>query len=111
MADLQLGNIKPAGGDNVVVDSKYVKGGYVTVANISERNALVNADTKNIIKGSLCYCQTENKFYQFNGTEWVAALEAEPIVAITKAEIDALWADTPEEPGDTPAEPEDIPAE
>lgn len=70
MAELQLGNIKPAGADNVVVDSKYVKGGYITVANISERNALVNANTKNIVEGSLCYCQDDDKFYKYNGTSW-----------------------------------------
>ena len=70
MADLKLGNIKPVGADNIVVEGKYVKGGYVVVANIEERNALKGTSGENIIEGSLCYCQADKKFYQYNGTDW-----------------------------------------
>ena len=70
MADLKLGNIKPVGADNIVVEGKYVKGGYVVVADIEERNALKGTSGENIIEGSLCYCQADKKFYQYNGTAW-----------------------------------------
>lgn len=78
MADLRLGNIKPVGADNVVVEGKYVKGGYVVATTIEERDSLKGSTGENIIKGSLCYVTgTEenpvNKFYQYNGTEWVEA--------------------------------------
>ena len=76
MADLKLGSIKPVGADNVVVEGKYVKGGYVTVTTLAERDTLKGTNGENIIKGSLCYVTgTEsapvNKFYQYNGTDWV----------------------------------------
>lgn len=70
MAELKLGNIKPVGADNVVVEAKYVKGSYVTVANITERDALKGANGENIVKGSLCYCQADNNYYKYNGTSW-----------------------------------------
>lgn len=70
MAELRLGNIKPAGDDNVVVDSRYVKGGYVTVKTIAERNGLNGDNGQNIIKGSLCYVSDENMFYRYTGTDW-----------------------------------------
>lgn len=74
MAELKLGNIKPVGEDNVVVEGKYVKGGYVVVADIAERNALKGNNGENIIEGSLCYCQADKKFYQYDSTNgWVDA--------------------------------------
>lgn len=76
MAELKLGNIKPVGANNVVVEGKYVKGGYVVVATIAERNALKGENGENIVKGSLCYCQEDSKFYQYNGSNWVEALRS-----------------------------------
>ena len=73
MADLRLGSIKPVGADNVVVEGKYVKGGYVVVATTTDRDNLKGANGENIIKGSLCYCQADNKFYKYNGSAWVEA--------------------------------------
>ena len=73
MAELKLGNIKPVGADNIVVEGKYVKGGYVVVANITERDALKGNSGENIIKGSLCYCQEDSKFYQYDGSNWAEA--------------------------------------
>jgi len=70
MSELKLGNIKPVGADNVVVESKYVKGGYVVVTSTTERDALKGANGENIINGSLCYCTADSKFYQYNGTTW-----------------------------------------
>lgn len=70
MAELQLGNIKPAGADNVVVDSRYVKGGYVTVKTTAERDGLKGDNGQNIIKGSLCYVSDENMFYRYDGINW-----------------------------------------
>jgi hypothetical protein len=71
MAELRLGNIKPAGDDNVVVDGKYVKGGYVVVSSVTERDALKGPNGKNIVKGSLCYCTADATFYQYDGSKWV----------------------------------------
>lgn len=71
MADLKLGNIKPVGADNVVVDGKYVKGGFVVVSSTTERDALKGSSGENIVNGSLCYCTGDSKFYQYNGTTWV----------------------------------------
>ncbi len=80
MAELQLGNIKPAGADNVVVDSRYVRGGYLVASKLVELfpvtaaeidASIKGANGKNIIKGSLCHCQEDSKFYQYNGTTWV----------------------------------------
>lgn len=71
MADLKLGNIKPVGADNVVVDGKYVKGGFVVVSSTTERDALKGSSGENIVNGSLCYCTGDSKFYQYNGTQWV----------------------------------------
>ena len=70
MAELRLGNIKPVSTDNVVVESQYVKGGYITVETLAERDRLKTADGENIVKGSLCYCQEDEKFYQYNGSTW-----------------------------------------
>lgn len=68
MADLKLGNIKPVGADNIVVEGKYVKGGYVVVANTTERDALKGSSGENIVTGSLCYCTETSTFYQYDGT-------------------------------------------
>lgn len=70
MAELKLGNIKPVGADNVVVESKYVKGGFIVVSSTTERDALKGNSGENIIEGSLCYCTADSKFYQYNGAAW-----------------------------------------
>jgi len=59
-----------------LTDATYIKGGYLTVANITERNALpVYTETSDgiIVKGSLVYVQSEELFYQYNGTAWADA--------------------------------------
>jgi hypothetical protein len=77
MAELKLGNIKPVGADNIVVEGKYVKGGYVVAAFLKElfpetedeiKTSLKGANGENVIEGSLCYCQEDSKFYQYDGT-------------------------------------------
>lgn len=95
MAELRLGGILPNGADNVVVEGKYVKGGYVAVTTTTERDALKGANGENIIAGSLCYVTGTadnpiNKFYQYNGEEWTEVLT---VTSITTAQIDALWAE------------------
>ena len=72
MADLKLGNIKPVGADNVVVESKYIKGSYVVVSSREEMNSLVTDGKEVIIEGSLCYCSAndEKKFYQYLNNDW-----------------------------------------
>ena len=49
------------------LDAKNVKGTFVVVASTTERNALPAATT---VKGSLCYCTADSKFYQYNGSSW-----------------------------------------
>lgn len=89
MAELQLGNIKPAGADNVVVDGKYVKGGYFTVANIEERDALTaTKEEKNIVDGSLCYCQEDSVFYKYASGNWSIAEFDKAIYARTADHAD-----------------------
>ena len=54
-----------------LTDSQYVKGGYITVATKTLRNALPKAGTNTdgiIIKGSMVYVQEENKLYKYTGT-------------------------------------------
>lgn len=92
MAELQLGNIKPAGNDLVVVDSKYVKGGYVVVADADERDNLngTSHEGLNIVDGSLCYCVKEATFYQYDGSEkrWYVAVVNKATEAAEAAEAD-----------------------
>lgn len=58
---------------NHLTDAHYVKGGYFVVKDIATRNDLIVAnDTVDgtIVKGSLCYCQENDKFYIYNGIAW-----------------------------------------
>lgn len=52
------------------LDAKNVKGTYVAVATLDERNNLPEAT---LTAGSLCYCVENSTFYQFDGTEWQVA--------------------------------------
>jgi hypothetical protein len=94
-------------GSKHLTDAEYIKGGYFVV-DTYQALAGYTAATKTvdgtIVNGSLCFCTADSKFYQFNGTTWVAALEAKPVVALTTAEIEALWKDNSDEPENTPAE-------
>ena len=53
--------------DQHLLDAKNVKGTFVVVTSTTERNALPAATT---VKGSLCYCTADSKFYQYNGSSW-----------------------------------------
>lgn len=53
--------------DQYLLDAKNVKGTYVVVASTTERDALPAATR---VKGSLCYCTADSKFYQYNGSSW-----------------------------------------
>lgn len=53
--------------DQYLLDAKNVKGGYVVVSSITERDSLPVATT---VKGSLCYCTANSKFYQYNNGAW-----------------------------------------
>lgn len=75
---LKLGSIQPIGANNVVVEAKYVKGGYVAVNTIAERDALKGNNGENIVEGSLCYVagttnNSEQGFYQYKNGSWVEA--------------------------------------
>ena len=54
--------------DQYLIDAKNVKGTYVVVATATERDSLPAATRMN---GSLCYCQEDSKFYQYDGKDWV----------------------------------------
>jgi hypothetical protein len=49
-----------------LLDAKSVKGSYIVTASTTTRNALPVAT---IMKGTLCFCQDDGKFYQYNGTD------------------------------------------
>ena len=74
-----------------LTDSQYVKGGYITVATKTLRNALPKAGTNTdgiIIKGSMVYVQEENKLY-INVTdliEYVTGGETDEIAVAVSAE-------------------------
>jgi len=74
MADLKLGFIKPVGADQVVVEGKYVKGGYLVVATTAEMNALITEGQESIVVGSLCYCQATDKFYSYTASGWIESI-------------------------------------
>jgi len=68
---LKLADILPAKADNIVVQGKYIKGGYLVVASTTEMNNLLSSGQQAIVNGSLCYNQGDSKFYQYNGSQWV----------------------------------------
>ena len=53
--------------DQYLLDAKNVKGGFIVVDTTALRDALPTATT---VKGSLCYCVADSKFYQYNGSTW-----------------------------------------
>lgn len=56
--------------DQYLLDAKNVKGTYVVVASIGDRDGLPEATR---VIGSLCYVTSENKFYQYDGENWQLA--------------------------------------
>lgn len=57
-----------------LTDAIYIKGGYIVVATISERDALpkyTDSSDGIIVEGSLVYVQATDKQYLYNGTTWV----------------------------------------
>ena len=51
-----------------LTDAQYIKGGYLVVANTTERDALPIANEQHdgvVVEGSLCFCQSDSKFYQY----------------------------------------------
>lgn len=56
-----------------LTDAEFIKGSFIVVSTIAARDSLpVATDTTDgvIVKGSLCYCTADSKFYQYNGTSW-----------------------------------------
>lgn len=65
-----------------LTDADFIKGGYLVVDSyqtlikkddqgLYENYIPVNENSDGtIVKGSLCYCQAEDKFYQYNGSSW-----------------------------------------
>ena len=72
-------------GSKHLTDAEYIKGGYFVVdtyANLTAKDSngkylnyspSTATEDGTIVEGSLCYCQADNKFYQFNGEEWIEA--------------------------------------
>ena len=54
-----------------LTDAEYIKGGYFVVAKYSDLagySVATGSADGTIVEGSLCYCQEDNKFYQYTGT-------------------------------------------
>ena len=64
-----------------LIDAEEVKGGYFIVSSLDELADFTKYSVSSsgeitdgtIIEGSLCYCQKDTKFYQYNGEEWIEA--------------------------------------
>jgi hypothetical protein len=89
-------------------EAAYGKGGYRSVANITERNAIPTARRE---AGMLCYVQAEGVIYQLAAdlTNWVAMTFAGTLAGLTDAQIQNIaegdllrysnskWRNTPED--------------
>jgi hypothetical protein len=89
-------------------EAAYGKGGYRSVANITERNAIPTARRE---AGMLCYVQAEGVIYQLAAdlTNWVALTLAGSLAGLTDAQIQNIaegdllrysnskWRNTPED--------------
>ena len=64
-------------GSKHLTDAEYIKGGYFVVDtynNLTSKYTIATSTADGtIIEGSLCYCQEDSKFYQFDGTNWLEA--------------------------------------
>lgn len=70
---LNLMNTAFNGSGGIVISGEAVKGGYFVTPSIEityegEEGKIPDYAC---IKGTLCYCSTDKKFYQFDGTNWV----------------------------------------
>lgn len=70
--------LEPMYDDLYLTNAKYIQGGYFVVEKYADLSGLTVVDSEyptvgTIVKGSLCYCQKEETFYQYNGSDWVAA--------------------------------------
>lgn len=61
---LNLMNTAYNGAGGIVISGDAVKGGYFVT------DILDNIPIWTRIKGTLCYCEADKKFYQFNGEDW-----------------------------------------
>lgn len=87
---LYLMPTEPSSGELHLTNARYVQGSYFVVKDLTELNEFyvagspeVKIDEEDgtrtvewktngtIVKGSLCYCQDNNTFYQYNGAAWV----------------------------------------
>ena len=57
--------------DQYLLDAKNVKGGYVVVDNIAERDSLPVATR---VEGTLCFCRADGKYYRYAGSSWLEDL-------------------------------------
>lgn len=78
MATYVPDQIKTWDGSNYLADGNSIKGGYFVVEDLVDLGDLttsksVNSGNGTIVKGSLCYCQNENKFLFYDGGNWVDA--------------------------------------
>lgn len=81
-----------------LTDAQFIKGSYAVVSTIEERdNLYVASDVSDgtIVKGSLCFCQSNSKFYQHDGSTWVEK-KLVPVFIGTTAEYEAQKDTIPE---------------
>ena len=81
----EFDSLVPTELDGRLIDARYIKGGYFVIKKFSDLSAeredfnlfTPSSDIETIdgtiVKGSLCYCQEDNTFYQYNGTSWEPA--------------------------------------
>ncbi len=86
------GILTPALMTGYIAESKYIKGGYVVVKDIKERDDLLSTNLyesrEAIVEGSLVYVVEENKSYRFIGGSWQEDTDAE--VSNLKAEVEEI---------------------
>lgn len=71
-----------------LVESKYIKGGYLVVDTYANLTDSEFFPANSIIEGSLCFCKEKSKFYQYNGESWIEpAFSSELVNFIKKEEI------------------------
>lgn len=63
-----LGEIVQNGGDFALLDSSNVRGGFMQVNTLQERNSIIPDKLK---KGMHCYVEEEEQIFEWKGDEWV----------------------------------------
>lgn len=62
-----LGEIKQNGGDFALIDSRNIRGGFMQVSTIKERDSII---PDKLLKGMHCYVEEVEEIFEWRGTEW-----------------------------------------